>query len=210
MHKTVETFFEEDADRLAILQSSIFFHFRNVSSEQKKLVQFRLIPSGQSPQLAAYMVLSSKSSALWSSMFIEINQDKVVFGKFTGMEVIESDERAVKIAKNSGASDLWLYFDGVTVYFGRQGNGSVASETLASFTSFNLPETNHLGLSSLGRVTWTLEKCKTSTIILIFCTKNRVVHFFKLLLPVQLRIWKTQKAQLNTLTTSLPNVKRIR
>ena len=153
MHVKVESSVPVFTPKLEVLQNSQYFHFRDDRKEQKKLVQMRLVSEGGS----AFVIISPRSFPLWSTLYLEFQEKKIIFGKYNG---ISAKETTKKDATLTGVLDLWLFFDGLFVYVGKQGNATVQSETLAKFFSKQMPEVNHLGFSIKGTGEWTIKECE--------------------------------------------------
>ena len=150
VHATYDTSTEPDAHKLAVLPASQYFLFRDSTIQQKKLIQFRVTSEG-----SAFIIISPRAFPLHSSLYLELKKDEIVFGKYNG---IAAKELFTEPAELEGVLDLWLYFQSMALYIGKQGNKTRPPETLARFLHKQLPETNHLGLSNIGLGEWVVHE----------------------------------------------------
>ena len=150
VHVTLNTSTDIDTSMLSVLKSSKYHLFRDSGTEQWKLIQMRLTSEG-----SAFIILSPREFPLWSSLYVEVKKDKIVFGKYNG---IDAEETSSEPADMTGVLDLWFYFENMFVYIGKQGIKTIAPETIVTFFSKQLPETNHLGFSNIGLGEWVLHE----------------------------------------------------
>ena len=150
VHVTLNTSTEPDAHMLSVLKSSKYLLFRDSGTEHRKLIQIRLTSEG-----SAFIILSPREFPLWSSLYVEVKKDKIVFGKYNG---IGAKETSSEPADMDGVLDLWFYFENMFLYIGKQGTRTKPPETIVRFFSKQLPETNHLGFSNIGLGEWILHE----------------------------------------------------
>ena len=146
MHILLDTSTPLESQKLTVLQAAQYFLFRDSATEQRKLIQLRVTSKG-----SAFIVISPREFPLWSSLYVEIAEDEIVFGKYNGIDAKEVDSKA---ADMTGVLDLWLYFENMFLYIGKQEKEIKPAETIARFFSKQLPAANHLGFTNIGTGEW--------------------------------------------------------
>ena len=155
VHSVLNTSSEKSADRLTVLKSSQYFLFRDSTTEQRKLIQLRVTSEGP-----AFIILSPREFPLWSTLYVEIKENEVSFGKYNGIGAKEAEKQPADLV---GVLDLWFYFEGQFLYIGKQGNKTTPPETIVKFFSKTLPETNHMGLSNTGLGEWIIHEGRSKS-----------------------------------------------
>ena len=125
--------------------------FRDLATEQQRLLRLRLTTTGQ-----AFLVLSSHDQPKFNSMYIEIGEKRVAFGKYNGATSKEMD--TTNGIRGNPHLDLWLYFDDQYIYVGKDATEEEEEATLARFWAKELNSANHLGLASSGLAQWVLSE----------------------------------------------------
>ena len=125
--------------------------FRDIATEQQRLLRLRLTTTGQ-----AFLVLSSHDQPKFNSMYIELGEKRVAFGKYNGATSKEMDT-AGGIRGNPHV-DLWLFFDDQYIYVGKDATEKENEATLARFWAKELATANHIGLASSGLAQWVLSE----------------------------------------------------
>ena len=125
--------------------------FRDVATEQQRLLRLRLTTTGQ-----AYLVLSSHDQPKFNSMYIEIGEKRIAFGKYNGATSKEMDTTSG--IQGNPHVDLWLFFDDQYIYVGKDATEEEDEATLARFWAKELNTANQLGLASSGFAQWVLSE----------------------------------------------------
>ena len=123
--------------------------FRDITTEQQRLLRLRLTTTGQ-----AFMVISSHDQPKFNSMYVEIGEKRIAFGKYNGATSKEMD--TANGIKGNPHVDLWLFFDDQYIYVGKDATEEEDEATLARFWAKELNTANHLGLASSGFAQWVL------------------------------------------------------
>ena len=130
--------------------------FRNIATEQQRLLRLRLTTTGQ-----GFLVLSSHDQPKFNSMYIEIGEKKIAFGKYNGASSKEMDSASG--VRGDPHVDLWLFFDDQYIYVGKDATEVADEVTLARFWAKELNTANHLGLASSGHAQWVLNEGKVAS-----------------------------------------------
>ena len=125
--------------------------FRDVATEQQRLLRLRLTTTGQ-----AFLVLSSHDQPKFNSMYIEIGEKRIAFGKYNGATSKEMDTTSG--IQGNPHLDLWLFFDDQYIYVGKDATEEEDEAALARFWAKELNTANQLGLASSGFAQWVLSE----------------------------------------------------